>query len=57
MREIKLLILLKKEFFRIKVMYLKKKRKKESGEKLDENNLFRDLENESEAINYELFEK
>ena len=57
MREIKLLILLKKEFFRIKVMYLKKKRKKESGEKLDENNLFRDLENESESINYELFEK
>ena len=29
----------------------------ESDEELDENKFFKDIENESEAINYELFEK
>ena len=42
MREIKLLIF---------------KTKKESGEKLDRNNFFRDIENESEGLSYELLEK
>ena len=42
MREIKLLIF---------------KTKKESGKKLDRNNFFRDIENESEGLSYELLEK
>ena len=42
MREIKLLIF---------------KTKKESGKKLDRNNFFRDIENESEGLSYEVLEK
>ena len=41
----------------IKLLIFKTKEKKESGEKLDENNCFRDIENESEALNYDLLEK
>ena len=41
----------------IKLFIFKTKEKKESGEKLDENNFFRDIENESEGLNYELLEK
>ena len=45
MREMKLLIFLKKELFRIKVMYLKQKKKKESKES-EENNFSKNIENE-----------
>ena len=56
MREMKLLIFSKKEFFRIKVMYLKQKENEES-KKLEENKFFRYIENESKGFNFDLFEK
>ena len=53
MQEMKLLIFLKKELFRINIVYLKQKKK----EKLEEKNFFAHIENESKDINYELFKK
>ena len=41
----------------IKLLIFGPKEKKESGEKLDANSFFRDFENESEGLNYELLEK
>ena len=40
MREMKLLIFLKKGLFRIKVMYLKQTKRKKSEEELEENKFF-----------------
>ena len=57
MQEMILLIFLKKKFFRIKIMYLKQKKKEKLEEELDENKFFKDIENKSEGINYESFEK
>ena len=57
MQEMILLIFLKKKFFRIKIMYLKQKKKEKLEEELDEKNFFKDIENKSEGINYESFEK
>ena len=64
MREIILLIFLKKELFRIKLMHLKKK--EESEEESEENKLkkikddynkcFKYIEDKSMGINYDLFE-
>ena len=55
MREMKLLIFLKKGLFRIKVMYLKQTKRKKSEEELEENKFFKYIENESKGINYDLF--
>ena len=55
MREMKLLIFLKKGLFRIKVMYLKQAKRKKSEEELEENKFFKYIENESKGINYDLF--
>ena len=41
----------------IKLLIFKIKQKKESGEILDENNFFRDIEKKSEALNYDLLGK
>ena len=61
MREMKLLIFLKNEFFRIKIKHFKQKKKKESEEEseeeLKENKFLKYIENESKGINYELFKK
>ena len=57
MQEMILLTFLKKKFFRIKIMYLKQKKKEKLEEELDENKFFKDIENKSEGINYESFEK
>ena len=38
-------------------MYLKQKKKEKLEEELDENKFFKDIENKSEGINYESFEK
>ena len=57
MQEMILLIFLKKKFFRIKIMYLKQKKKEKLEEELDENKFFKDIENKSEGIDYESFEK
>ena len=65
MREIKLLIILKNEFFPYKNKTFKTKEKEESeeeseedsGKELDENTFFEYIEDESKDISYELFEK
>ena len=61
MREMKLLIFLKKEFFRNKDKTFKTKEKEESEEEskeeLKENKFLKYIENESKGINYELFKK
>ena len=57
MRGMKLLIFLKKGLFRIKIMYLKQKKKKESKEELKENKFFEYIENKSKGINYDLVVK
>ena len=56
MREMKLLVFLKKEFFRIKEMYLKQKKKK-NQKKTNQKKFFKYIEDESKSISYELFEK
>ena len=60
MREKILFIILKKEFFRIKIMYLKQKKKKsveESEEKIkdDFKKIIEYIENGLKSINYDLF--
>ena len=63
MQEIILLIFLKKELFRIKIMHLKQKRKNQNQKKNQKkikdcyNKFSEYIENESKGINYELFEK
>ena len=57
MREMKLLIFLKKELFRINVMYLKQKKKTNQKKNQKKNNFFEYIANESKSINYDLFEK
>ena len=63
MQEMILLGFLKKELFRIKIMYLKQKKKKNQKKtsqkkiKDDYKNFFKYIENESKSITYELFEK
>ena len=66
MQGMKLSICLKKEFFCIKIIDLKQKKKKSKDEskenklekiKNDYNKFFKYIANESEDINYELFEK
>ena len=63
MREIILLIFLKKELFRIKIMHLKQKKKNQNQKKNQKkikdcyNKFSEYIENESKGINYELFEK
>ena len=59
MREIILLIFLKKELFRIKIMHLKQKKKNQNQKKIKDcyNKFSEYIENESKGINYELFEK
>ena len=47
---------MKKEFFRLKAMYLKQNKKK-NQEKLYKNKFFKNIENKSENIKNELFEK
>ena len=49
--------LFEKEIFLYKDKAFKTKEKKELKEKLDENNFSNYIENESESINYELFER
>ena len=39
------------------IMYLKQKKKEKLEEELDEKKFFKDIENKSEGINYESFEK
>ena len=50
MREMELLIFLKKGLFCIKVMYLKQKKKR-----IKRKQFFKYIENESKGINYDLF--
>ena len=64
MREMKLLIILKNEFFPYKNKTFKTKEKEEEEEseedsekELDENKFFEYIEDESKDISYELFEK
>ena len=65
MREMKLLIFLKKEFFhpykgnvfKTEETEESEEQSEEESEELDENKFFKDIENESEGINYDLFEK
>ena len=60
MQEMKLLIFLKKGLFRIRVMYLKQKKKKnqkKNQKKTKENKFFKYIEYESESINYDLFKE
>ena len=61
MREMKLLIFLKKGFFPMKIIHLKQKKKEseEESEEESEKEIFKKfieyIENESKGINYELF--
>ena len=56
MREMILLFFLKKELFCIKEMYLKKKESKKESKKERSKNFFEYIENESNDIDYDLFE-
>ena len=56
MREMILLVFLKKELFCIKEMYLKKKESKKESKKKRSKKFFEYIENESNDIDYDLFE-
>ena len=56
MREMILLVFLKKELFCIKEMYLKKKESKKESKKERSKKFFEYIENESNDIDYDLFE-
>ena len=56
MREMILLVFLKKELFCIKEMYLKKKESKKESKKERSKKFFEYIENESNDIDYNLFE-
>ena len=56
MREMILLVSLKKELFCIKEMYLKKKESKKESKKERSKKFFEYIENESNDIDYDLFE-
>ena len=56
MREMILLVFLKKELFCIKEMYLKKKESKKESKKERSKKFFEYVENESNDIDYDLFE-
>ena len=56
MREMILLVFLKKELFCIKEMYLRKKESKKESKKERSKKFFEYIENESNDIDYDLFE-